>query len=242
MIWFFLPVCLVITNDIFAYLCGITFGRTQLIKVSPKKTVEGFVGAWACTLVIGSIIVNLLMRFEYMICPVTDLSANAFSGMTCIPNLVFTPHVYPIPPPFEKLSKSGTFTIAPVQFHIIAMATFASLIAPFGGFFASGLKRTFKLKDFGDTIPGHGGVTDRMDCQFVMGFFSYMYYQSFIAQSRAMSVGAVLEIAINSLSHQQQLELVRSLVKYLYNKGMLDANSASTISSLEFSGAGRSSH
>ena len=42
---------------------------------------------------------------------------------------------------------------------------FASIIAPFGGFFASGFKRGFKIKDFGDSIPGHGGMTDRMDCQ-----------------------------------------------------------------------------
>ncbi len=42
---------------------------------------------------------------------------------------------------------------------------FASIIAPFGGFFASGFKRSFKIKDFGDSIPGHGGMTDRMDCQ-----------------------------------------------------------------------------
>lgn len=34
-----------------------------------------------------------------------------------------------------------------------------------GGFFASGFKRAFKIKDFGDSIPGHGGLTDRMDCQ-----------------------------------------------------------------------------
>lgn len=70
--------------------------------------------------------------------------------------------------------------IAPVQLHGIVMACFASLVAPFGGFFASAVKRAFKIKDFGDSIPGHGGLTDRMDCQFLMGLFAYMYYQSFI--------------------------------------------------------------
>ena len=60
------------------------------------------------------------------------------------------------------------------------MACFASLIAPFGGFFASGVKRAFDIKDFGQSIPGHGGMTDRMDCQFLMGLFAYMYHQSFI--------------------------------------------------------------
>ena len=44
-------------------------------------------------------------------------------------------------------------------------AVFASLMAPFGGFFASGFKRAFNIKDFGSSIPGHGGMTDRMDCQ-----------------------------------------------------------------------------
>jgi hypothetical protein len=51
------------------------------------------------------------------------------------------------------------------QLHALVMSFFASLISPFGGFFASGFKRAFKLKDFGDTIPGHGGLTDRFDCQ-----------------------------------------------------------------------------
>lgn len=56
---------------------------------------------------------------------------------------------------------------APYQFHLLVMSTFASLVAPFGGFFASGFKRAFNIKDFGDSIPGHGGMTDRMDCQYV---------------------------------------------------------------------------
>lgn len=70
MIWFFLPAALVITNDIFAYICGITFGRTPLIQLSPKKTVEGFAGAWVLTIVLGYAITNVLMRYSYFLCPV----------------------------------------------------------------------------------------------------------------------------------------------------------------------------
>ena len=105
-----------------------------------------------------------------------------------------------------------------MQFHILVFATFASLIAPFGGFFASGLKRTFKIKDFGESIPGHGGITDRMDCQFIMGFFAFMYYQSFIAVYKA-SVGGVIETAIQGLNVEEQVEVVRGLAKYLVNQG-----------------------
>lgn len=49
--------------------------------------------------------------------------------------------------------------------NLQVLSLFASVIAPFGGFFASGFKRGFKIKDFGNSIPGHGGMTDRMDCQ-----------------------------------------------------------------------------
>jgi phosphatidate cytidylyltransferase len=44
MIWFLLPAFLVVINDIAAYLAGFFFGRTPLIKLSPKKTWEGFTG------------------------------------------------------------------------------------------------------------------------------------------------------------------------------------------------------
>lgn len=107
-----------------------------------------------------------------------------------------------------------------MQLHALVLASFASLIAPFGGFFASGLKRSFKIKDFGDSIPGHGGMTDRMDCQFIMGFFAYMYYHTFIAVYKA-SVGSVLELAITRLGHDEQLELVKSMCRYLGNQGVV---------------------
>ena len=226
MIWFFLPASLVITNDIFAYVCGITFGRTQLIQLSPKKTVEGFLVAWICTIIFGYFMTNILMRYKYFICPVNDLGSNVLTGLQCNPNPVFVPQPYSLP---EWTGLSKTFYVEPMQFHILVFATFASLIAPFGGFFASGLKRTFKIKDFGESIPGHGGITDRMDCQFIMGFFSYMYYHSFIAVYKA-SVGDIIEAAINGLTVEEQFEVVRGLGKYLYNQGTV----SETVCSIDF--------
>lgn len=126
-----------------------------------------------------------------------------------------------------------TLYIQPVQFHILVFATFASLIAPFGGFFASGLKRTFKVKDFGDSIPGHGGMTDRMDCQFIMGFFAFMYYQSFIAVYKA-SVGGVIETAIQGLTPEEQMEVVKGLSKHLANQGVIPVKVGPNAQALQF--------
>jgi len=69
MIWFFLPSSLVIVNDIFAYIFGFFFGRTPLIRLSPKKTVEGFIGGWLSSIVWGILICQLLINFPYMLCP-----------------------------------------------------------------------------------------------------------------------------------------------------------------------------
>ncbi|KAF5250599.1 hypothetical protein FANTH_4236 [Fusarium anthophilum] len=232
MIWFFLPAALVITNDIFAYICGILFGRTQLIKLSPKKTVEGFVGAWIMTIIFAMLLSSIMMRSKYFICPVNDLGANIFTGLKCDPNPVFLPKTYELPELFF-LPNTANFsvTIAPMQIHALNLATFASLIAPFGGFFASGLKRTFKIKDFGDSIPGHGGITDRMDCQFIMGFFAYMYFHTFIAIHK-VSLGSVLETAITSLNPDEQLELVKGMGHYLRNQGILADDAVACIDKL----------
>ncbi len=185
---------------------------------------SGFVGAWICTVLLGFLLTNILMRYSYFICPVNDLGANVFTGLNCTPNPVFIARTYTlpfIPQPWTFLPQQ--VAIAPIQFHILIMASFASLIAPFGGFFASGLKRTFNIKDFGDSIPGHGGITDRMDCQFIMGFFAFMYYLSFIAVYKA-SVGSVIETAITGLTPEEQMEVVRGLTKHLYNQGVVGAS------------------
>jgi phosphatidate cytidylyltransferase len=63
------------------------------------------------------------------------------------------------------------------------IAVFAALIAPFGGFFASGLKRGLKIKDFADSIPGHGGFADRFDCHIVIAFFVQVYLTQVVYKS-----------------------------------------------------------
>lgn len=47
-----------------------------------------------------------------------------------------------------------------------------------------------------------------------------MYYQSFIAVYKA-SVGSVLETAIQGLTGEEQIELVRGLTKYMVNQGIV---------------------
>ena len=91
---------------------------------------------------------------------------------------VFSSHRY-VQAPLSPLLPQWV-TLSPLQMHCFWWACFISIVAPFGGFFASGFKRAFKVKDFGDLIPGHGGIVDRMDCQIVTGLFVYVYYLNFI--------------------------------------------------------------
>ncbi|KAG8746988.1 hypothetical protein FRC10_002787 [Ceratobasidium sp. 414] len=225
LIWFWLPASLVICNDVFAYIWGMTFGKTPLIKLSPKKTVEGFVGAFFSTLLFGYIWATIFMRYNYFICPVRDLGTASWSNVTCQPNPVFVWREYNVWPPLGNalipvLGHSlRTIPYAPFQLHALIMATFASLVAPFGGFFASGFKRAFDIKDFGHSIPGHGGMTDRMDCQFLMGMFSYVYLSS-VVRIHQVTVGGVLQTIVSGLSVEDQVALVRDLLHYLEGQGV----------------------
>ncbi|KDQ28130.1 hypothetical protein PLEOSDRAFT_1041752 [Pleurotus ostreatus PC15] len=225
LIWFWVPASLVICNDVFAYIWGITIGHTPLIALSPKKTVEGFVGAFFSTMVFGVIWGTYFMRFDYMICPVHNLGVSAWSSVSCVPNPVFVWKEWEIWRPVAAILSNAlgwqitTIPYAPYQFHLLVMSCFASLVAPFGGFFASGFKRAFDVKDFGDSIPGHGGMTDRMDCQFLMGIFTYVYYSSLV-RVHHVTVGSVLQTIASGLSVQEQIELLRDLRRYLESQGI----------------------
>lgn len=71
MIWFLVGILLVAANDTFAYIVGKLFGKTPLFALSPKKTVEGFLGGCLFSILFG-ILLGYLSTFEFMnplLCP-----------------------------------------------------------------------------------------------------------------------------------------------------------------------------
>ncbi|KAL2092409.1 hypothetical protein ACEWY4_012207 [Coilia grayii] len=218
MIWFIVPISIVICNDIMAYLFGFFFGRTPLIKLSPKKTWEGFIGGFFSTVFFGFIFAYLLSQYQYFVCPVEYSNERGrFTSLECEPSELFVMQEYTLPAMVQNILRWRTVNLYPFQIHSIFLSSFASLIGPFGGFFASGFKRAFKIKDFADTIPGHGGIMDRFDCQYLMATFTHVYIASFI---RGPNPSKVLQQLL-VLQPEQQLSIFNTLRNHLREKGML---------------------
>ncbi|GAB9464095.1 hypothetical protein Gpo141_00001536 [Globisporangium polare] len=214
--WFVFPVSLVVCNDCFAFFCGKLFGRkfikTPFLRLSPNKTWEGFIGAFVCTVAFAIFCSAWLAKFQWMICPLESLQLIPDS-LTCATRGVFLPKVYTVPATIAKYISRSHIEYLPIQIHSIWFATFASVIAPFGGFYASAIKRTYNLKDFDSVIPGHGGVMDRMDCQFITALFTSVYYNTFI-RSPMPSVAMVVNI-VSKLSLDEQYEVLQRLKEML---------------------------
>jgi len=222
LIWYILPIMMIVVNDIMAYMFGFFMGRTRLIQLSPKKTWEGFIGGGVSTVFISVALSYFLCQSDFMICPVEyNERMGQMTHYGCDPSPNFLPQEYTLPQTLTTfrtmLGMKATMTIYPFFIHAIFMSIFASVIGPFGGFFASGFKRAFKIKDFGDIIPGHGGIMDRFDCQFLMATFVNVYIHSFI---RTASPQKLMQ-QVFLLKPEEQLTLYYSLRDSLRERGIL---------------------
>ena len=78
---FLAPVAMIICCDVMSYMFGFFFGKTPLIKLSPKKTWEGFIGGAFSTVLFGIAVYFFLytvitfLSFPTSFTPVSSLSA-----------------------------------------------------------------------------------------------------------------------------------------------------------------------
>ncbi len=125
--YFLVLISLVWSVDTFAYFTGKSIGRRKLApSISPKKTVEGFLGG-----IFGGVSVPLLVG--------------------CL---------------------LGVFDFSVSNLFLFL---FLSVLAQVGDLFESFLKRYFGVKDSGETIPGHGGVLDRLDSAIAVAPFLVVF-------------------------------------------------------------------
>jgi len=78
--WFALPIMLVVTNDIMAYVTGMTCGHKFIpypfIRFSPNKTWEGFIGGGICTLFCSWYLSRYLAQYTWMACSTNEFRFN----------------------------------------------------------------------------------------------------------------------------------------------------------------------
>ena len=104
--------------DTAAYFVGSAIGKHKLIEsISPKKTVEGSVGALAGAVISYGIYGGILIAMGFQV------------------------HYVPL----------------------LILAILCGAVAQLGDLSASLMKRAYGAKDFGNMIPGHGGMLDRVD-------------------------------------------------------------------------------
>ena len=118
--------------DTGAFFAGKFLGKHKLCPViSPKKTVEGFIGG-----IVSSAIILQLLGFLY------------------------TTFVY-----------TGENHVSMISMLVIGV--FGALVSVLGDLSFSLIKRSCAIKDFGNVIPGHGGILDRFDSVIFTSPFVY---------------------------------------------------------------------
>ncbi len=146
---FVLLVLISFTNDVFAYLGGIFFGKHKMApKLSPKKTWEGFLTG---TIVASVISIALILIMCSTNIPPTNVNYRFIGSFVGWQWFYVTPT--------NVLSPKYWYWL----FLLCITCVIIAVISVLGDLLFSYFKRINQIKDFSNFIPGHGGILDRID-------------------------------------------------------------------------------
>jgi len=143
-------------TDVFAYVFGMKYGKHKLAPhISPKKSWEGAIAGTVCATIIAS---SFALFYGYFFPAGTYLGDLVNSGgqLTLLDN-------------FSSLGERTPLWVQALV--LVPITMIASIFAQIGDLVASRLKRTYHIKDFGNILPGHGGLLDRFDSVLFVALF-----------------------------------------------------------------------
>jgi len=149
--FFFTALLISVLTDIFALVFGKLFGKRFIYpSISPNKTLEGTL--------LGLVIPSFIFLFlGYLFIEYEISGSEVFSEFLVISLFIDS---------FGYL----------ITFFIILISSLASIS---GDLLASKSKRLMGIKDFGNLLPGHGGILDRIDSHIICIPVFFIFY-SFI--------------------------------------------------------------
>ena len=141
-------VLLICGSDIGAYFAGNMIGGKKLCSWSPSKTWSGLLGGMLCAQLFGYIFIALYALYTKK----CNVEYFCYDSASCtLPQSSINRALFALGP---------KIITGPILF---LLSIITSLLSQIGDLLQSKFKRHFNVKDSGFIIPGHGGVTDRID-------------------------------------------------------------------------------
>lgn len=145
-LWFFFTISGIVVHNYVDHLVQNYFpSKTPLLLLNPTASIEAFIASFFATIAYFFAVSKWVTKMDWFMATPTTLSFIPFddSSYKIASGDLFTEQTYNVS--IESLFNL-TFVAKPVQIHMCVIALFIATIAPFAGFFVSGLKRALRAE------------------------------------------------------------------------------------------------